>query len=392
MHSHFQHRSFQWLWWRSPQKLLGYVLIFTLGATTYSCGFGNAPSPSEPEDIVEVSTENRLVVANAVLEQSDTDGELLWRLQTEEAIYSQDRKVAAVTGIIGNLYEDGEVILSLQADAGQVINDGDRVILETNIIVTDNRTGAVFETELAEWQPENYLLIIDSELQGKYPNGQFTATKAQYFIDRSELELTEEVDALTVEPALRIISEQIIWQFEEDVVTAEDGLEVQQYTEEEITTRLQAKEAEVRIADQEVTVSEDVLLNNLKPEAQFASGEAFWDMEEGIIVGKKSVQITHKEEQVQFRGQSGQFNLETQDVQLVGAVRGVGKKPPSTLQAGKVDWNLETQRVVALGNVVYEQTDPRLTLTGSRAIGQLNNSRLVISGTGSKPVTTKVIP
>ncbi|WP_225875239.1 LPS export ABC transporter periplasmic protein LptC [[Limnothrix rosea] IAM M-220] len=376
--------------WRSPQKLLSYIFIISLCITTYSCR--NTPPPLEPEETIEVGTENRLVVANAILEQSDIDGKLLWRLQTEEAIYSQDRKTATVTGIVGNLYEDGEVILSLQAEAGQVINDGERVILETNIIVTDNRTGAVLETELAEWQPENDLLIIDAELQGKYPNGQFTATKAQYFIDRSELELTEEVDALTIEPALRILSEQVIWQFEEDVVTAEDGLEVQQYTEEEVTTRLRAKTAEVNIAEQEVTVSGDVLLNSLKPKAQFASGEAVWDMEEGVIVGKKSVQITHEKEKVQFRGEAGQFNLNTQEVQLVGAVRGVGKKPPSTLQAGRVDWNLETQQLVAQGNVVYEQNEPRLTLTGNRAVGQLNNSRLVISGTSTKPVTTKVIP
>ncbi|WP_225901099.1 LPS export ABC transporter periplasmic protein LptC [[Leptolyngbya] sp. PCC 7376] len=374
---------------RSPQRLVSFILLGSLCFGMTSC---RNSEPPEPEEVIEVSNENQLIVANAVLEQSDIDGQLLWKLQTDEAIYSQDRKVATVTGIIGNLYEAGEIILSLQADAGQIINDGERVILETGIIVTDNRTGAVIETDLAEWQPENNLLIIEAELAGKYPNGQFTATKAQYFIDRFELELKEEVDALTVEPALRIQSEEIIWQFEEEIVTAKEGLDLQQYTEEKVTTRLQAKEAEVKIADQEVTVSEDILFNSLEPEVQFASEEAAWDIEEGIIVGKESVQITHKDEKVQFRGSEGQFNLNEQKVQLTGAVRGVGTEPPATLQAARVDWDLDTQQVVAQGNIVYEQTDPRLTLTGDRAVGQLNNSKLVISGTATKPVVTKVRP
>ena len=351
-----------------------------------------SPPPADLEEEIEASTENKLVVANAILEQSDINGQLLWKLQTEEAIYSQDRKVATVTGIVGNFYEDGEIILSLQADAGQVINDGERIILEQNIIVTDNRTGAVLESELAEWQPGNALLIVDSELAGKYPNGQFTAMKGQYFIDRFELELIEEVDILVVEPALSIQSEEIIWQFEEDIVTAADGLEVQRYTEEEVTLKLAAKEAEIKLEEQEVTVSGDVLLNNLEPKVQFASGEAAWDIEEGIIVGKEMVQITHSDEKVQFQGAEGQFDLDEQKVQLTGSVRGVGTEPPATLQAARVDWDLETQQVVALGNVVYEQTDPRLTLTGDRATGQLNNSKLVISGTATKPVVTKVRP
>lgn len=377
-------------WWRSPRKLITCLLLGSLCLTSYGCG---RPQPSpEPEEVIEPNPENQLVVANAILEQSDETGQLLWKLQTEEAIYSQDRKVATVTGIVGNLYEAGEIILSLQADAGQIINDGERIILETNIVATDNRINAVLQTNRAEWQPGNSLLLIEEELEGKYLNGQFTSKQGQYFIDRSELELEEEVDALTVEPPLRMQSEKIVWSFEEDIVTAEAGLEVQQYTEEKITTRLQAKTVEVRIKELEVDISEDVLLNNLEPKVQFASKEAFWDLEAGMIKGKDAVQITHETEKVQFQGDEGAFDLEQQLVQLRGNVRGVGTDPPTTLRAESTDWYLESQELVAEGNVIYEQASPRVTLTGDRAVGRFSENRLVISGSGGKPVTTKVVP
>jgi len=375
---------------RSPK---GIILTILLGSSLLilpSCR--NASSPKPEEETTQTNQENRLIVDNAILEQSDAEGNILWKIQVEEAIYSQDRKVATVTGIVGNLYEDGEIILSLQSDKGRIINDGERVVLQDNIVVTDNRYDAVIEASEAEWQPANYLLKIDADLKGKYPNGQFASDRGQYLIDTQELELNDSIEGSTIEPPLHLKGEKIIWQFEEQLIQAEDGLEIQQYTEEKITTRVKAEKAEVQLLEQLVTMSGKVLLNSLEPEIQFASGEAVWDVEEGLITGKDAVQITDNKAKVQFRGNQGTFNLTTQQANLVGAVRGAGESPPSSLQAAKVDWNIKTQDVLAQGNVIYEQSDPRLTLKGDRAVGQLAQNTLVVSGTRQKQVITEVIP
>ncbi|NJN72519.1 MAG: LPS export ABC transporter periplasmic protein LptC [Limnothrix sp. RL_2_0] len=376
---------------RSPQGILfPLILLGSCLLTLPSCR--NASSPKPEEETAQPSQENRLIVEDAILEQSDAEGNILWKIQTDEAIYSQDRKLATVTGIIGNLYEDGEIILSLKADKGRIINDGERVILQENIVVTDNRYGAVLEASQAEWQPANYLLKIDADLKGKYPNGQFASDRGQYLIDTQELELNDSIEGFTVEPPLHLKGTTIFWQLKEELIKAEAGLEIQQYTEEKITTHVKAEKAEVQLLEKLVTMTGSVLLNSLEPEIQFASDEAVWDIEKALITGKGSVQVTQNKEKVQFQGNQGTFNITTQQANLLGAVRGVGEDPPSTLQAAKVDWNIKTQDVLAQGNVIYEQSDPRLTLKGDRAVGQLTRNTLVVSGTRQKQVITEVIP
>lgn len=316
----------------------------------------NSPPATETEPQSQ-NSENRLIVEDALLEQSDAEGNILWKIQAEEAIYSQDRKAATLTKLVGNLYQDGEVILSLQANKGQVINDGDRIILESGVLVTDNRQGAVFETEKAEWEPANFILQITTGLQAKYPNGTLSAKQGKYFIDRQDLELADTVEVVIVEPPLQLQGSKLNWLVAEDKITAAEGLTVQRYTAETITDRLRADQGEAQLKAQKIIVSGNVLLNSLDPEIQFASGAATWDIQAGIITGQDSVQLTQTAERVQFRGNQGRYNLKTQQAQLSGAVRGTGEDPPTSLKANQVDWNLTAEEVVAVGNVVYEQTN-----------------------------------
>ncbi|WP_232308914.1 LPS export ABC transporter periplasmic protein LptC [Picosynechococcus sp. PCC 73109] len=382
-------RLCRWKWGRSPKIFaLALLLMGNLGGIT-ACR--NSPPATETEPQSQ-NSENRLIVEDALLEQSDAEGNILWKIQAEEAIYSQDRKAATLTKLVGNLYQDGEVILSLQANKGQVINDGDRIILESGVLVTDNRQGAVFETEKAEWEPANFILQITTGLQAKYPNGTLSANQGKYFIDRQDLELADTVEVVIVEPPLQLQGSRLNWLVAEDKITAAEGLTVQRYTAETITDRLRADQGEAQLKAQKIIVSGNVLLNSLDPEIQFASGAATWDIQAGVITGQDSVQLTQTAERVQFRGNQGRYNLKTQQAQLSGAVRGTGEDPPTSLKANQVDWNLTAEEVVAVGNVVYEQTNPRVKLNGDRAVGKFKQNQLVVTGSAQKQVTTEVIP
>ena len=382
-------RLCRWERGRSPKIFaLALLLLGNLGGIT-ACR--NAPPATETEPQSQ-NSENRLIVKDALLEQSDAEGNILWKIQAEEAIYSQDRKAATLTKLVGNLYQDGEVILSLQANKGQVINDGDRIILESGVLVTDNRQGAVFETEKAEWEPANFTLQITTGLQAKYPNGKLSAKQGKYFIDRQDLELTDTVEVVIVEPPLQLQGSKLNWLVAEDKITAAEGLTVQRYTAETITDRLRAEQGEAQLKAQTIIVSGNVLLNSLDPEIQFASGAATWDIQAGVITGEDSVQLTQTAEQVQFRANQGRYNLKTQQAQLSGAVRGTGEDPPTSLKATQVDWDLTAEEVVAVGNVVYEQTNPRVKLNGDHAVGNFGRNQVVVTGSAQKQVTTEVIP
>ncbi|WP_081699625.1 LPS export ABC transporter periplasmic protein LptC [Picosynechococcus sp. NKBG15041c] len=378
----------RWVWGRSPQILAFSLLL--LGSPWGLSACRNTTPPGETE-AQNQNTENRLVVENALLEQADADGNILWKLQAEEAVYSQDQKDATLTNLLGNLYEDGEVILSIQASGGQVINDGERIVLEAGVLVTDNRQGVVFETEQAEWQPGNNVLLITNALQARYPNGTLRADQGQYFIDRQDLELTEAVEIITVEPSLRLLGSKFNWLIADDRIIAETGLTIERYTDEALTARLRADRGEAQVAAQTITVSGNVLLNSSDPEIQFVSGAATWDLKAGVITGRETVQLTQTDENTQFRANQGRYNLNSQQAQLSGAVRGTGTNPPTALQANQVDWNLATEQVVATGNVVYEQSNPRVTLNGDRAVGNLAQNQVVVTGSPRKQVATEIV-
>lgn len=382
-------RSNQGITLRSCRRV---VLHLLLGGGLLLTAIACQKPPTPPETPVEPNPENRLIVEDALLEQSDENGKILWKLQAEEAIYSQDRKVATLKNLVGNLYEDGKVILSLQAKGGRVINDGEKIFLENDVLVTDNRQGIVFEAKQVEWEPSKSLLQITQPFSAKYPNGKLIAKLGKYFIDRQELELTEAVEIVTVKPSLRLQGKKLLWQVKENKIIGEQGLTVQSYTKDKITARFQADKGEALIKTEIVTVRGNVLLNSLDPEVQFTSGEAVWNLKSGVVAGKNSVQITHNKEKVQFRGSQGTFNLNTKQATLTGAVNGTGENPPASLSTNQLDWNLVTEVLTAQGNVVYQQANPFVKLNGDRAVGKLNQNQLVISGTQGKQVTTEIIP
>lgn len=376
----------------SSSRYLTLLLIGVFLSLNFLGACQKAPIKSDESDANTSQEENRLIVKDAILEQSDAQGKILWRLQADTADYSQDSKAGVMTGLLGNLYENGEVILSLKADRGRVVNDGEHIFLEENLLATDNRNGVVLKADQAEWQPQNQLLLIDDQLDAKYPNGNLTALKGRYAIDRQELELNEEVEAIAIDPPLRLQSDQVFWSITEEKISGDQGLTLQRYDEKKILAQLQSKAGEVLLAERRVTVSGNVILNNLDPEAQFTSNEATWDLPSDTITSEKAVQITQYKDKVQFRGNRGSFNLKTQEATMVGNVTGQSDRQKATLKANQVNWNLNTQNIVAQGKVEYEQRKPRLRFTGNQATGKLGSDQLIVTGTRNQPVVTEVIP
>lgn len=91
-------RLCRWKWGRSPKIFaLALLLMGNLGGIT-ACR--NSPPATETEPQSQ-NSENRLIVEDALLEQSDAEGNILWKIQAEEAIYSQDRKAATLTKLVG---------------------------------------------------------------------------------------------------------------------------------------------------------------------------------------------------------------------------------------------------------------------------------------------------
>jgi LPS export ABC transporter protein LptC len=138
----------------------------------------------------ETRDETSLSLENATLEQSNADGELLWKIQVDEAEYSPDRKKAALTAVKGNIFQDGKVVLQVKADKGEIQRDGAEIFLKDNVVAVDPRNKAVIRSGEVEWQPQESLLIVRKNLRGSHPQLEASANEGKYNTREQKLELT----------------------------------------------------------------------------------------------------------------------------------------------------------------------------------------------------------
>jgi len=93
-------------------------LLLSLILANFAC---TSPE-TERQEIKE--TKNLLTLDNAVLEQSNSSGEVLWKIKSDRTVYSSDREIAYLDKIIGNLLKEGEVTLRLSAEKGEIRKNG----------------------------------------------------------------------------------------------------------------------------------------------------------------------------------------------------------------------------------------------------------------------------
>ncbi len=74
-----------------------------------------------------------------------------------------------MTGIKGDLFTDGKIVLQVSADKGEIQKDGEIVILRQNIIAVDPRNKAVIRSNEAEWRPKESLLVFVKTLRAVIP-------------------------------------------------------------------------------------------------------------------------------------------------------------------------------------------------------------------------------
>ncbi|MGK7955485.1 MAG: LPS export ABC transporter periplasmic protein LptC, partial [Crocosphaera sp.] len=137
----------------------------------------------------ETRDETNLKLQNATLEQSNADGEVLWKIQVDEAKYSPDRKTANLTAVKGNLFQDGKIVLRVKSDYGTIERDGAEIFLRENVVAVDPRNDAVLRSEEVEWQPEASLLTVRKNVRGSHPQLEASANEGKYNTREQKLEL-----------------------------------------------------------------------------------------------------------------------------------------------------------------------------------------------------------
>ena len=351
--------------------------------STFGCQTSTADSN---QTVSDTRSDTQLVLNNAVLKQSNQDQ--VWKIKADRIVYSEDKQTATLDKVVGNLLQDDEIILKISANQGTVSDNGNLILLNGDIIVSDSRNDSVINANAIEWRPQENLLSIKDDLAGVNPNLKVTATEGKYYTDRESLSIQGNVVATTNQPSLQLSSDRLVWEIPQEKITSPSAIEIVRYDEKTITDKLTSDRAEVSLAENTVVLNKNIELITLDPQLQMATDSLTWNYQQRTGKTEQPIQIVDRDRQISLTGNRGEIDLERSIAKLENGVKGISQQKPSELYARQLTWNIDTEEVEATGNVIYEQSDPQAYLTGEKAVGTLGNNDIVVTSDGKQQVTT----
>ena len=349
-----------------------------------------APSPPAEEEVIK----ERLILDNATLNQVDKNGNNIWQLEVKRVVYRQNNQNAALEGVKGKFYQEGNVVLKIEANQGKIINDGEEVNLAGKVVATDPRNGAVLKSEIITWLPKDNRLVMPQKITGE--NSRFTATADQgkYNTDRERLELTGNVEGTSQEPPLNLTGEQLTWQVAAEIVTSNQPLQVEHYDPEteKMRDRATANSGSVNLAQKIVSLKNNVNFKATDPPLEATGNAVTWNIDSNLVRSPQPLKLFHRKDKMRLSGNQGEIDLDTEIAKFEGNVQGISEANQATLAANRLNWNLATQEIKAQGNVVYQQRNPPLTSHGEQANGVLQEEDILVRGRQGEQVKTEFVP
>ncbi len=351
------------------------------------------PPVSQPSPSSTPNRKSQLSLTKATLEQSNVNGQTLWKIQVEEAVYSPDRKNATLSQVKGDLYNDGKIVLKVQADKGEIKEDGNMIVLKNNIVAVDPRNKAVLRSQEVEWQPKSSVLIARKDLKGEHPELRVTAREGRYDTNQQALLLTGNIVAIADTRRLELKTDSLQWDVPQNKLIGTQPMKLVRFEGKEITDQVIANQAEVWLKTKQVLIKDNSEFRSLKPPLQVAVKTLTWDYEKRTIESQEPVQIVDYQNQMTITGNRGRVDFNREIAWLTNGTKGRSEQQQSQLFADQLIWNMRDETLEALGNVIYEQSrGVKFNLTGDKAIGSLVQNTVVVTSYRPERVVTEIYP
>ncbi|MDX2211659.1 MAG: LPS export ABC transporter periplasmic protein LptC [Oculatellaceae cyanobacterium bins.114] len=372
-------------WHRTTVAVLVITLLLTMG-----CRPRNRTAERLAEDSAAAQEiESNLTFNNITLEQANEQGQTLWNVHADQAIYSQNKQVAQVTNPNGELFQDGKPIFRVQARRGEVRENGQTILLRGQIVATDIKSGAVLRGNELEWNPAQGLLVVRGNLRGSHPRFQLTANEGRLMTRARRMELSGQVVGLASNPTVRLQGEQLTWNMDAETAVSDRPLRIDRLQGSQILDTATGQRAEFNLKTKIATLTQNAFLNLADPPVQVSGNSLIWNLASRRVNANQPLTVVHRQQQVTLSANQGQIDLQKQVLYLTQNVRAVGQRNQSQLQSDRLTWNIPTQDFVAEGNVNYRQNNPLVTSRGPRATGKLQNQTIVLSG---GRIFTQIVP
>jgi LPS export ABC transporter protein LptC len=353
------------------------------------CDYTSKPQSPSPQPS---KIEAKLALDNLSFEQVDKQGKPWWKVRAERGVYAPDRKVAKVTNLSGDLYQDGQVILHVTAKTGEVEQAGEKVILRGDVVTQETRNHLVIIGQEVTWQPKSDLLTIRDHVQANHPKFQANANEGKYLSRKQHLDLAGKITTFSKDPQLAMQTEHLIWLVKTQKVIGDRPVQAQRYQAGQVTAQVTANSFDTALDRKNINLYGNVRLNAVNPLIQ-VDGESFnWNFDRELVTADRPLTIIHQKEAVTFNANGGELNLKASIATLTGNASGIATRNQAKLRADKLVWQMTSQQIVGTGNVLYQQVDPLIKFTGTRGVGKLQDKSIFVSSNSKQQVRTEFIP
>lgn len=321
-----------------------------------------------------------LKLDDLVLEQADEKGNLLWKLKAKKASYNRDKKEGEILDLSGELYQDGKPAFKISAKKGEILGDGNVLMLKENIVAVAIKDGVEFKGNEMEWKPKDDQLSIKNKFTAVHKQVKVAGKEGQYFSRKRQADLAGEIIAEVKDPKLKLQTEKLTWLLEPQTVESKAPIAIERTPKKGVTDRATADTGFYDLKTNVAKLVTNVQIAVVEPDVKISGQELIWDTKKELVTAPKPFSAFSATEQVTMSSDRGDFKLKEKVAGLSQNVKASSQKNQATIATDKLTWYLEPQTFTAEGNIVYRSTNPAANLVGKTANGNLNTQQVTVIG------------
>ncbi len=368
----------------------GFLLVGLLGVS----GCGSQDRNQATNNGTEEQLDRSLTFKDVTLDQVNEAGEKVWILRSPVAKYRNEQQIANVELPEGELFQDGKLLYKISAKKGEVHQNGEKILLQEDIVATDPESGAVLRGQELEWFPKQNLLIV-RQLIGIHTQIEISANEGQIQTKTNQVDLQGDVVATTKDPVFQMRSEALVWQIPQQLVKSDRPVEFDRYPCNSPANcapsdRSVSQRGEYNLSRKIAKLENNVQLTLARPPLNVKSDLITWSLTAQTVTSEKPLQAFHRQRQFTLTGNEGVLDLPTEILTVKGNVQAKGNpQKPFDLQANQMIWYIPKEEMEAEGNVIYQQANPSFIIRGAKAFGKLTEQTFVMTGGN---VVTEMVP
>jgi LPS export ABC transporter protein LptC len=328
------------------------------------------------------ATENRLSIDNFSLEQANAQGKLWWKMKAKQASYTIDRKVAQVKDLAGELYQDGQVIMKLTAKTADVIQDGEKVTLRGDVTTTEVRNQLVVVSQELEWQPNQDLLTISKGVRATQPQAQATADHGIYVSRQQRLELFDKIIAFAPAENIRLQTSYLLWQVDTANISGNQPVQIDRFKEGKSIEQVNADNINYNIEKQVAKLgsSSQVKFNSLEQAMKVEAHSATWEIQPNVVALQDKIRFDGTKPVLRVTANSARWQIKQQLITANSALEIFDQAEQATFTAAAGSLDLAKNIAVLSGNARGSSTQNQAKIQAEKITWDITSQQITGKG------------